>query len=159
MTKRGTRVTGYLVMPAVIICLSLRASAAGPETGSANVPIEARATVGSSYAVKADPFLELAWNEERKDYEGEYHIGVRGCIAGSQTIHLRPGATFEMTHDDIRRTGTVQQAQTKWAMAPESADVLPLTTKGFVNTHGTARIELPGEGMYRGGIEFTFEIR
>ena len=158
MTTRGIKIIGLLGMPAVIICLTLNASAAGTDAGSASVPIEAIATVMSSYAVKANPYLELTWNEAKGDYEGIYQVDVRGCIPENQKIRIVPDTTFQMSAGEVTRTGTVQQSSTTWAMAPESADILPLSERVYVNATGCAAIDLPGTAVYHGGIDFTFSV-
>ncbi len=158
MTGKGIKISGLLAMPAVIICLSLRASAAGNDVGSANVPIEARATVTSTYTVKANSYLELTWNETKRDYEGIYQVGVRGCIPEDQKIRIVPNASFQMTAGEVTRTGKVQQSSTLWAMTPESTDTLPLSEHTYVNATGTAAIELPGTAFYHGGIDFVFTM-
>ena len=158
MTRMGKRITGLLVMPAVIICLTKSALAAGIDAGSASVPIEARAVVTSTYTVKANPYLELTWNETRRDYEGIYQVGVKGCIAENQKIRIVPNASFQMSAGEVTRTGTVRQSSTTWAVVPESADILPLSDRVYVNATGNAAIELPGTALYHGGIDFIFSV-
>ena len=125
---------------------------------SAQVPLLAEAQVISTYFVRADPYLELSWNKSRKDYEGAYQVGVKGRLAEGRTIRIVPETSFQMTSGKKTRTGTVKQEFSRWATKAEQTDTLILSESEYVTTTGTAAIRLPGTGVYRGGIQFTFSM-
>ena len=150
----GLRIAGILIVAASLLCPKTEALA----SETANVPIQAEAEISSTYSVKANPYLELVWNSNRKDYEGVYRVGVRGRIASGKAIRIIPDATFEMSSGKNKRTGTVKQEFTRWAQTSDRADTLVLSESAYVATSGTAAIKLPGTAVYRGGIQFTFSV-
>jgi len=153
MMRCGLSIAGTLAT-VLILCRAVNVSAAETTT----VPIRADAELLSTYSVKADPYLELSWNKSRKVYEGTYHVGVRGRIADGRVIRIAPDDTFQMTSGKKTRTGTVKQEYSRWAMTAGRADTLKLSETEYVTTSGTASIKLPGTGVYRGGIQFTFSV-
>ena len=154
MKKCGIVIRGILAIAVIFLCRAVNASASETTT----VPIRADAELSSTYSVKADPYLELSWNKSRKDYEGTYHVAVRGRVAAGRAIRIIPDDTFQMTSGKKTRTGTVKQEYTRWAMNAGRADTLKLSETKYVTTSGTAAIKLPGTGVYRGGIQFTFSV-
>ena len=153
MKRGGLSIAGIL---AAVMMMCRTANVYASET--AQVLLFADAQVTSAYSVKADPFLELFWNKSRKDYEGTYQVGVKGRLPDGKVIRIIPDASFQMTSGKKTRTGTVKQEFTRWAMKAEQADTLILSETEYVTTIGTAAIKLPGTGVYRGGIQFTFSM-
>ena len=142
----------------LVLFVLLNAGNAKAASETAAVPIRAEVKVSSTYTVKVDPYLELAWNKSRKDYEGTYEVGVKGRIGKGRVIRIVPDEKFQMTSGKKTKTGTVKQEHTRWSMTADNSGTLVLSDKSYVKTSGTAAIKLPGTAVYHGGIQFTFSM-
>lgn len=149
---------------------ALASSYTTDNTGNAGVPVMANggADIRTAYTPSVDALLTLKWVTGNK-YSGTYTLGVKGEVATNKCIIITPDSTFDVSGEKGTITGIVVQEKNCWINkdfgiegSAFSADVynnsLGMSDTDFVNTTGTAEIEIPGDGTYNGGITLTFKV-
>ena len=134
--------------------------------GQTGVPVTIPNEVPTAYTVSLSPVLNLTY-VSGDDYEGIYEVAVKGTLPKDKAVEVIPDGTFTVSGASATKTGTVTQEKTMWLnkdiSASESAyteaeydNALGIKEDGFTETHGKARITVPGDGTYTGGITFTY---